>query len=342
MRGKRPRFGTSYFGNVILRHFRSDLAEMRRQGCSFVVLTFSETDQWHHGDALRDLVVEAKRRGFLVLLDPWAFGGVFGGEALTMLPVWHPEERQIRSDGRAAPALCLNSPVLFDRLKGWIDAVARLGPHFVLWDEPHFYLNWWDRAAGWRPSAGAWSCRCARCRRLFRMETGRPLPTRETREVLEFKRRHVRDFLLRACRYAASKGLRNCLGLLPEEMDSLAVLGRDPSVHMLGGETYFEYPAGRPRDVRAHARERTRSAWQEARACGKPLMMWVMGFRVPRGREGDVRQAIRGCAEGGADLVATWGFDGCRHVSSVSSARPGLVWRTMGATYRKLLKTGRS
>jgi hypothetical protein len=333
------RFGTAYFGNIILRHFKKDMEEVKRQGCSFIVLTVSEVDLMFHQETCKLMTAEARKQGLLTLVDPWAVAGIFGGEALTQLPLFHDEERQVRSDGRKAPALCLNAPALTAYLKKWIDAVATFGADYILWDEPHFYLNWMDVYGGWESKPDAWSCRCDFCQKKFKKETGKPLPKDHTEEVKEFKRRSTRDFLLTLTRYAASRGQKNAMTFLPGEKEwFLKDMAQEKTIHVMGGETYFEYDNNRPKDVRRHAFEHTRELKHWSEKYEKPLLMWVKGFLIPLGSEKDVVEAIHGGVDGGADWIAMWGFEGMKHVSDKACKDPDKVWKLMGTTFRSYLK----
>ncbi len=334
------KFGTAYFDNIILKHFSTDMEEVRRQGCSFVVLTFSENDVAFHQETFKKMTKEAQRQGLTVLIDPWAIAGIFGGEAMTQLPMWHHEERQVRSDGKKAPALCLNAPALTAYLKKWVDIVSTFDADYILWDEPHFYLNWLDAYGGWEPNPSAWSCRCGFCQKKFRKETGKAFPKEHNEEVKEFKRRSTRDFLLTLTRYAASKGQKNAMTFLPgEKAWFLKAMCQDKSIHVMGGETYFEYDASRPKDIYKHALEHTRELKVWSRKYKKPLLMWVKGFLVPLGYEKDVVDAIRGAVDGGAEWTALWGFEACKHVSDKACKDADKVWRLMGETFRNYLKT---
>ena len=254
------RFGTAYFDNIILKHFSTDMKEVKRQGSSFIVLTFSENGVAFHRETFRKMTQEAQRQGLTVLIDPWAIGGIFGGEVLTQLPLWHHEQRQVRSDGRKAPALCLNAPALTDYLKQWVDIVSTFGADYILWDEPHFYLNWLDVYGGWEVPSTAWSCQCGYCQKKFKKETGKNFPKEHTEEVKEFKRRSTRDFLLNLTRYAVQKGQKNAMTFLPGEKNwFLKEMCSEKSIHVMGGETYFEYDETKPKDIYQHALEHTRN-----------------------------------------------------------------------------------
>jgi len=331
------KFGTAYFGNIILKHFKKDMAEVRKQGCSFIVLTFAEVDLMFHQETYKKMTVEAKKQGLITLVDPWAVGGIFGGETLSQLPSFHYEERQLRNDGKWAPALCLNAPALTAYLKKWVDVVATFGADYILWDEPHFYLNWMDGYGGWKPNPEAWSCCCDFCQSKFKKETGKPFPKTHTEEVKEFKRRSTRDFLLTLTRYAAAKGQKNAMTFLPGEKEwFLKDMAQEKSIHVMGGETYFEYDKNRPKaqDVRRYAMEHTRELKVWSEKYEKPLLMWVKGFLIPKGDEKDVVESIRGSVDGGADWIAMWGFEGMKHVSDKACKDADKVWKLMGNTFR--------
>ncbi len=318
------------------------MAEVRRQGCSFIVITFSENDVMFHEDTFHQMVKEAKRQGLITLVDPWAIAGIFGGESATQLPIWHDDERQVRSDGKKAPALCLNSPALTAYLKKWVDVVVTFKADYILWDEPHFYLNWLDKYGGWEPNPKAWSCCCGFCQKKFKKETGKALPKEQTEEVKEFKRRSTRDFLLTLTRYAQSKKQKNAMTFLPGEKEwFLKAMAQEKSIQVMGGETYFEYDTTRPKDIYRHAVEHTQELKVWSKKYRKPLLMWVKGFRVPLGLERDVVEATRGAVDGGADWIGMWGFQGCKHVSEIACKNPDKVWKLMGSTFRSYLKPGR-
>ena len=72
--------GVSYFGNRILRHVREDMEDIRAHNCDFVVHTVSEEDMAFYKGTMKDIVAVSRDAGLEVYLDPWAVGGIFGGE----------------------------------------------------------------------------------------------------------------------------------------------------------------------------------------------------------------------------------------------------------------------
>src|SRR6185369_3045646 len=119
----------------------------------------------------------------------------------------------------------------------------------------------------------AWSCRCGLCQKRYLKETGAKMPSVETEKVKDFKRRCILDFLLYLSRYSAAKGLRNALTLLPSDPDwFLETMAKDKSIHMMGGESYFEEHK-RPKNIRQYAVDHTLIMKKWARKYDKPLLM---------------------------------------------------------------------
>lgn len=78
------RFGTSYFGNRMLRHVKTDMRELADQGFNYVLLTFSEFDLQFHRENMADMVRVAREAGLEVHLSPWG-SGMFSVENLTRI-----------------------------------------------------------------------------------------------------------------------------------------------------------------------------------------------------------------------------------------------------------------
>ena len=155
--------GVSYFSSRDIRHIRADLAEMREDGCTYVVHCYTETDLAYHRNLMRQVAEATHEAGLEVWFDPWGLVGIFSGETFTRFPLDHPETWQVLSDGRRVPSACPNHPATREFVRGWVDACADAGGDVVMWDEPHFWSALWAR--DFRP---AWACYCDICRTLFR------------------------------------------------------------------------------------------------------------------------------------------------------------------------------
>ena len=94
--------GVSYYGSRILRHVQADLEDIVDHGCTYVVHTFSEADLLFYRQTMAAIVKATHAAGLKAWLDPWAFGGVFGGEALSLYVARLPNHRQVPN--RPGPA----------------------------------------------------------------------------------------------------------------------------------------------------------------------------------------------------------------------------------------------
>jgi hypothetical protein len=54
--------------------------------------------------------------------------------------------------------------------------------------------------------------------------------------------------------------------------------------------------------------------------------IWIQGFKIPEGREEEVRTAIRTALDCGVRNLAVWGFDACKHITSIAPDNPDKVW----------------
>ena len=106
-----------------------DIQEMLDAGFTHVVLCVTESDllSAERQAYLKDVVAQMKACGIEVWADPWAVGGVFGGEGKS----WFRERGELRCD--CNPAL---KTLLADQ---WLPTVKELGVETVFWDEPEMH-----------------------------------------------------------------------------------------------------------------------------------------------------------------------------------------------------------
>ena len=97
--------GVSYFSGRDLRHARADLADMVAHRCTYVVHCLTETDLVYNIQGMAEIVRASRDLGLEPWADPWGVCGIFSGESFSRFLVDHPESWQLRSDGRAVPAL---------------------------------------------------------------------------------------------------------------------------------------------------------------------------------------------------------------------------------------------
>ncbi|HUS82830.1 MAG TPA: hypothetical protein VM013_06215 [Dehalococcoidia bacterium] len=351
--------GVSYFSARTLRHVRADLEDMVAHNCTFVVHCFTETDLLYYRGSMKETVEATHQAGLKAWLDPWGIAGIFSGETLTDFPLTHLDTLQERSDRKKAPAACPNNPETRRFLIDWIGRAAETGGDGVMWDEPHFFVPF---LRGERSTA--WACRCPICRERFHERSGHAMPERLDEEVLAFRESSLLELLTELVAEAKRLGLSNALCLapshfadagFPEMSQGLARLvgGADaladpflqfgmkdwdaaaaiPGLDVFGTDPYWFMAAVEPD---AFLRVFAGKALAAARGHGLKAQIWVQAFRVPEGREEELRTGLRTAAALGADQVAAWSYDATSSMSQLRPARPDVVWRIIGEAYGEL------
>jgi len=355
--------GVSYFSSRDIRHVRDDLGEMVQQGCTYVVHCFTETDLAYHRDVMSEIVTATHEAGMEAWLDPWGLAGIFSGETFTKVPLDHPETWQVLSDGRRVGAACPNHPETRKFLRDWVDACAAAGGDVLFWDEPHFYVGLWRG-----DFSGGWACYCEHCLRRFRERFGSEMPREFTPEVRALREASLLELLAELCAQGRQKGLRNALCLIPTDLAAhgfpepeermrtamakrLATTEADaveavyhvgvgdfdaaaaiPDLDIFGCDPYW-YLFGT--DAEAFMRRYSIAAADAARKHGRDLQLWVQAFRVPAGREDELRTGLRVAEESGATHVAAWAYR-ATETMAIRCSRPDVVWRIIGEEFRRL------
>jgi hypothetical protein len=356
--------GVSYFSSRVLRHVQSDLKNMADRGCTYVVHCFTETDLAYHRDTMLDVIKATHDAGLEAWLDPWGLAGIFSGETFTRFPLDHPETWQVLSDGRKAPAACPNHPETLTFLKSWIDACAYIGGDILFWDEPHFWVSLWHG-----DFSGAWACHCEHCRSRFLDRFSSDMPTEFTPQVREFREESLLGLLNELCEYGAQQGLRNALCLIPTDLgahgfpeqearlraavekrlgsapegslDALLHVGVGdfdsaaavPKLDIFGVDPYW-YLFGA--DAEPFMREYSQTAAAAAKKHNRELQLWLQAFRVPEGREDELRIGARVAEEVGASHIAAWSYEATASMSQIRCARPEIVWEIISEEFRRI------
>jgi hypothetical protein len=328
--------GVAYYGNRILRHVQADLEDMAAHGCTYVVHTFGEADLLHYRRTIGAVVRATKALGLRAWLDPWSFAGVFGGEGLSLYAARFPSHQQVLSTGEPVPAACPNRPELRAALRLWVDAAIEAGADVLFWDEPHFFapdqIGWYDGPHD------AWACRCAACQYLYRERYGEELPSALDPGVRAFRQERILDFLADMTGYAATQGVTNALCLSPAADDEpggqpFRAAAELPNIQIFGTAPYW---LRTHLTVEEHVGQQAARVVEICRYLGKPAQIWVHGFGLPEGREEEVATAVEIAAAGGAEYIGAWAYPPCEDVGPAASARPDVVWETLGRAYRRI------
>lgn len=298
-------FATSYFGSRILRHVMKDMKGLRQSGFDIVVHTFSEEDLRFYRGTMMEIVSASKDAGLRVWLDPWGIGGVFGGESFSGAALREPGWLQIASDGSRLPACCPNNPGFRGFLGDWISAACAAEADAVFWDEPHFFSD---------PAGRHLGCYCTHCERSVNESFS--------------GRGSLMDFLNWAFRRVLENGKPNVLCLLPDHFPSYP----KNDIRNLAGSGLRNLGTGpfwflRHEEMEDSITRFGNLATSTARDCGIQSHIWIQGFNVPSGRESEITQAVVTAARLVPEVIAVWGFEGCRAMSSLACERPEAAWQ---------------
>ena len=344
------KIGVSYFGNRILKHVKEDLQNIVEHSCNYVVHTFSENDLKYYRETMQDIVKVSHDLGLEVYIDPWGVGGVFGGEAFSNFLLENSDVWQVTSNGAAVPIACLNNEKFKKFLREWISVAVDLGSDVVFWDEPHLYVS--------EPMKGKlnqWACLCKICKQKFKEKFSYEMPTEFSQDVVEFREETITDFLTEMSGLARQKGVKNAVCLLPIEssiygiknwdrvcrIETMDIFGSDPywiSFEQKAASMGFGKKALKSLEVAKFVGYFSQKIQYLCKKYGKEGQIWIQAFKIPEGREQEVAIAVDTAYNLGIRNIATWGYDGCRSISSIRSDRPDIVWEILGKRFEKILK----
>lgn len=318
-------YGVSYFGNRIRRYVKQDMQFLADHGFTYVLHTYSENDWAYYETSMREIIEDAHSLGLKVHLDPWGMGSIFGGEAFSQLVATHPEMNQVLNNGEMVPAVCLNNPLFREQMKAWIDSTAKLKADYILWDEPHWYIAKWF---GRPHQKDMWTCRCSHCQSLFYEQNGFEMPAEKNGDVERFRADSIISFLDDMTTYAHMVGIRNAVCLLPDEFNADLELDWEqvislPNVDMFGTDPYWFLTKFSVDEFVTKYASRIRDLCQKY---NREQQLWIQAFRVPENRELEIDTAFEIMKDHGINNISVWGFEACRHMSSLRPANPELVW----------------
>ncbi|WP_433627468.1 hypothetical protein [Halomicrococcus sp. NG-SE-24] len=318
--------GTSYFDVMDVRHAERDLDRFRDAGLDAVLHTFSERDREYFERTKADLVAASHDRDFTVYVNPWAVGGVFGGEAYSGLVAREPSVRQRLASGERVPAACFNDPDFREYVRGWTRDAVDIGADVLFWDEPHWYnVDWFREYA-----ADDWSCRCEHCRERYRERFDEPMPVTETEAVTRFREESLLDFLDEMMALGHERGAENAVCLMPKKtadygFSDWSRVATNDHLDVLATDPYWE-AFGESNDPESFVAEFGETVSSLAADNDLRSQLWVQGFDLEAGAAADVRAATRAALDVGVDSLFTWGYDGCRTISGIAADEPDAVW----------------
>ncbi|NQU73651.1 MAG: hypothetical protein HQ547_02955 [Candidatus Omnitrophica bacterium] len=334
--------GVSYFGSRIQRHVKEDMQDIKDHNCNFVVHTFSETDLEFYKGTMKEIVEISHGLGLEVWVDPWAVGGVFGGEAYSKFVAVNLEAREISAKGESLPAACLNNAQFRDFMLSWIDAALELKPDVFFWDEPHFYLYPLDQM---ERDSTLWACRCEVCRREFKKRFGYEMPVESNDDIKLFKEDSIIDFLKTMCEYVKNRApktenqeprtIKNAVCFLPFKGSLGGIMDWSKaaaikSLDIIGTDPYWKVGE---KDVGSLVRGFSKKIYDLAQEYNKEGQIWILNFRIKKGTHKDIKTAVMAAHKEGIRNIAAWSYLGTGCMSYLASDDPQGVWDTLGEAF---------
>lgn len=334
--------GVSYFGSRIQRHVQEDMSDIRKHNCNFVVHTFSETDLEFYKGTMDKIVGISHKAGLDVWIDPWAVGGVFGGESYSKFVAVNLDAREVSAKGESLPAACLNNERFRDFMFSWVDAAVGLDPDVVFWDEPHFYLYPLDKM---EKDLTLWACRCGICRRKFKKRFGYTMPVKLNADIRLFKEDSIIEFVKLMCDYVKNSNrqpeagaIKNAICFLPfkgtlggiMDWSKAAKIG---SLDIIGTDPYWKVGE---KNVAAMVKRFSKKIYTLGEDHGKEGQIWILNFRIKKGTEKDVAAAVTAAYKVGIRNIAGWSYGGTGCMSCLTSDDPRKVWDTLGEAFGRI------
>ncbi len=294
------RTGAAYHGCRMLHHVEADMRDMADHHMNTVVHMLSHTDWERHYKVMKEITDISMEAGLEVWMDNWGLGGPPGD--VSHFLSYHPEAHIIHSDGTTDPIrVCLHAPSFRSFMHEWIDAVAETATTTIFWDEPHL------------PSRdGVYSCTCPICRKKFEEKYNKPMPERMDGDAAEFRLDTIADFFSDVCSYAASKGLKNAVCVMPGEHHGIhpGTLDRictAPGLDNIGTDPYWNWKVENPYQF---VYKGTKQTLEIAESFGKDHNIWIQTYGTPRGKEEEIVQATEAAYDAGARTILAWGYFG--------------------------------
>ena len=339
------KLGTSYFGNRWLKHAETDLKDIKKSHCQWVLHTFDEVDLRFNRGNLKALTQASHKLGLQVYYSPWALGGVFGGESLSAFTGYHPDACQVLSTGEKTAHACPAHPEFRKFMKTWIEAACAAGGDVLFWDEPHLWIASWE---GRKERPDEYSIGSKFAQELFKKKHGgKALPKRRNAEVDAFREWILYDFLKWATETAKKvrPSIKNAVCLLPHLnkwpntlWEQVAAL---KSVDIFATDPYWKrFPYSNPAKDKMEgfvdlSAERLVDI---GRRHQKEVQAWFQIFALRKQDEPDIDKAVRMFYDAGVRNIGAWGYGGCASFSLITSQRPEQVWKKVATAYGKLAK----
>jgi hypothetical protein len=227
--------------------------------------------------------------------------------------------------------MCLNRKVFKDFLKDSIrEIIKETTLDGFFWDEPH-YANWHE------PD---WACRCPHCQNLYLKEMGEEMPVELSANVISFRERNAVNFLTELSQTVKKENedIDVICCLLPTQSPLIGITDWEKvasinELDVLATDPYWYHQEMDRNEGLEYFREVGEKCLQLAQKYDKKCQLWLQAFRVPKGREQELKEAVQIASQLGVDSLFAWPYRGGKG-SILESGDAVKLWDTIGEAYR--------
>lgn len=285
------RLGVAYYGSYMPWHLKTDLEDIYDSGCDDVLVTLQENDFTVFRGKVQLTARMAHEIGLKAVANLWGYACMLGGGRVSKLLTDNTETWQVNGEGKRVGMGCMNNPTVLSTMMDMVrDAASYEFDGFFI-DEP-------TRA----------DCFCQRCQEKFKSIYGSSIFQAEPTELNEFRSKSVVEFLEEVCDRVKD--------IDPKIETSTCIMPKDESLwegavgirnlDYFGTDPYWLLMA---RPI-MYVAESTRTVVELCRRHGKKSLMWVLCWKVPKGKEDEVYEAALLCAEEKPDVMYAWSYRG--------------------------------
>jgi len=310
------KLGIAYIGAFLPEHLRLDLADIRAIGCDELLITLAENDFHILQGKVRFAPAIAHDLGLRILANFWGFACAFGGGRVSRLLTDNPDVWLVGRDGSRTGIGCTNHPALLQRAREMVDTCVAAGYDGFFWDEPTVQ-----------------DCYCRHCREEYLKTFGGDLLQAAPGQVQAFRLHSITRYVRAMSEYVKAQraDLETSTCVMPIDHAAWEPTAQIAALDTFGTDPYWEcmnHPV-------EWVSESTREALAVCRRYGKRSLMWLQGWRLPRGREEEIEQAGRLIAAEHPDALYTWAYKASLGTNETSQD-PERAWEVIVRTYRAL------
>lgn len=310
------RLGVAYYGSYLPWHLERDLRDIYDSGCDDVLVTLQENDFKVFRGKVQLTAKIAHKIGLKAVANFWGYACMLGGGRVSKLLTDNVEAWQVNKEGKRVGVGCMNNPYVYNTLVEMIRDAASYEYDGFFIDEP-------TRA----------ECFCRYCQEKFRSEYGGSILKADPNDLSKFRARSVTEFLGSVCREVKEidAKLETSTCIMPIDRDLWEEAVKIESLDYFGTDPYWLLSNQPVSSVV----ESTRRVIDLCRRHKKKSLMWILCWKIPKGKEHEIYKATTLCAKEGPDALYAWSYRGGLGTYEESDD-PDEAWANLIKAYREI------